>query len=193
MFLCSIFWHREVLTKWSITIIFVCLCVCVCVKSSSNFWAFQTGPWNVAQWTPASQTIQVRKGRDFWFLAALTDSLQWTNVAKSHKEKKQYTEKCNWIKKLQETMHTLKYSMYANLAIETVKLSANFQLVTLILDRHYYSYLTDRNIKVTTNIKGLAHESPHHPLVTGLGLQSCSSHPCGLLTHVLIQQPYDCL
>lgn len=50
-----------------------------------------------------------------------------------------------------------------------------------------------QNVKVITNIKGQTHESPHDPLVSGLGLQLCSSHPCGLLAHVLIQQPYDYL
>lgn len=85
---------EKVLTKWSSIIIF-----CVCVKSSSNFWAFQTGPWNVAQWTQASQKIQVRKGRDFGFLTVLIDSLQWTNVAKTAHRKnvtglKKYRKQC---------------------------------------------------------------------------------------------------
>lgn len=165
---------EKLLTKWS-RIIF-----CMCEKFKQLLSLF-----NVEQWTPASKKLQVRKGWDFWFLAVITDNLQWINVAKSHKEKKQNKEKYNQIKKLQEAMHTFKY--YTFLRKPRYRNCNGFcTLSTSLWDRHYYSCLTNSNVKVTTTINGLAHELPHHLLVTGLGLQSRSSHPCGLLSHVLI-------
>lgn len=139
------------------------------VKSSGVFGAFQTGSGSVAQWTPASQKNQVREGRECWFLAVLTDSFQRTNMAKSHKEKKQHRKKWNTIKKFQETMKKLIYFL-CKPCHRTCKaffcrlLNRNRDMRQALLQlSHKYK------CKGYTSIKGLAHGSPHHPPLTALG------------------------
>lgn len=114
------YFHTEkVLTKWSWVIF------CMCEKFKRLLSLF-----NVAQWTPASQKIQVRKGWDFGFLAVIIDNLQWINVAKSHKEKKQNKKNVIRLKNCRkQCIHLNILYFYANLAIGIVMVSAHFQLV----------------------------------------------------------------
>lgn len=94
---------EKALTKWSIVIILYVYEKFKKILSFSN-WAMKCCTMNTSK--PKSS------GEERERYLIFSSTYRQPSIAKSHKEKKQHTEKCDWIKKLQETMHTLKYPMF---------------------------------------------------------------------------------